>query len=87
MVSVDNSKMKRHSFFNNIKIKWSIKVSYGFKTALDYSSLYRPLYFWCHAPTLKNVLSIEKLNLTWNNQTNFSKLSPLSRVFPNSVKG
>ena len=29
----------------------------------------------------ENMLSIEKLNLNWNKQTNFNKLGPLSRLF------
>ena len=33
------------------------------------------------------MLSIEKLNLTWNKQTNFNKLGPLSRVFQIMVRG
>ena len=32
-------------------------------------------------------MSIEKLNLTWNKQTNFSKLRPLPRVFQIELRG
>ena len=84
MFSVDNTKMKRGwdiPFFNYIKIKWSMQVPYSFKTTLDYSSLYRSMYFWYHHNSLKNILSIEKLTLYSNKQTNFNKLGFLSRVF------
>ena len=56
-------------------------VSYTFRVALDHSSLIRSIYFWCYDTTLKNIVSIEKLNLTWNKLTNFviflSYFSPL----------
>ena len=39
------------------------------------------MHFFCHDTTLKKILSIEKLNLTWNKQTNFNKLGLLLRVF------
>ena len=68
-------------FFNHIKIKWSTWVSYSFKAAPDYSSLYRSMHFWFHDTTLMKIFSIEQLNLTWNRQTNFTKLRPLSKVF------
>ena len=29
----------------------------------------------------KKILSVEKLNITWNKQTNFNKLGPLPRDF------
>ena len=32
-------------------------------------------------------LSVEKLNLTWNKQTNFNKLVPLFRVFKIALRG
>ena len=67
--------------FTYIKIKWSRWVSYSFKAALDYSSLCRLMHFWCYDTTLKKIFSIEKLNLTSNNQTNFNKLGPLYRDF------
>ena len=84
MFSVDNTKMKRGwdiPFFNYVKIKWSMQVPYSFKTTLDYSSLYRSMYFWYHHNSLKNILSIEKLNLSSNKQANLNKLGFLSRVF------
>ena len=39
-------------------------VSYNFKTALDYSSIYRSIHFWYHDTTLEKIFSKEKLNLT-----------------------
>ena len=84
MFSVDNTKSKRGwniPFFNYVTIKCSIWVSYSFKAALVFSSLYRSMHFWCHDTALKKILSIEKLNLTWNKQTNFNKLCSFSRVF------
>ena len=69
------------SFCNYIKMKWSTWVSYSFKAALDYSLRYRSMYFWCHDTTLKKILLIEKLNSTWNKQTNFNKLGLLPRLF------
>lgn len=36
------------------------------------------MYFWCHDTLLEKIFSIEKLDLTWNKQTNFYKLCPLS---------
>ena len=51
------------------------------KPALDYNLLYRSIHFWCHDTTLKIISSIEKVNLTWNKQTNFKKLDLLSRDF------
>ena len=81
---MDKTKIRRGwdiLFFNYVKIKWSTWVSYSFKAAFDYSSLYRSIHFWCHDTTLKKIFSIWKLNLTWNKQTNFNKLGPLSRVF------
>ena len=45
------------------------------------------MHFWCHDTTLKKILSVEKLNLTCNKQTNFNKLSPLSRVFQVVIRG
>ena len=45
------------------------------------------MHFLCHDTTLKKILSIEKLNLTWKMQTNFSKLGPLSKVFQIVVRG
>ena len=35
---------------------------------------------------MKNILLIEKLDLSWNKQTNFNKLGPFAQGFPNSVK-
>ena len=32
-------------------------------SALDYSSLYRSMHFWCQDTTLKKIFSVEKLNL------------------------
>ena len=84
MFSVDNTKMKRGwdiPFFKYINIKWSTWVSYSFKAALDYSSLYRSMYFWCHDTTPKKVFPIEKLNLAWNKQTKFNETGPISKVF------
>ena len=52
-------------------------VSYNFKTALDYSSIYRSIHFWYHDTTLEKIFSKEKLNLTWNKQIIFGKLYPL----------
>ena len=52
-------------------------VSYNFKTALDYSSIYRSIHFWYHDTTLEKIFSKEKLNLTWNKQILFGKLYPL----------
>ena len=43
--------------------------------------------FLCHGTTLKKILSIEKLNLTWNKQTNFNKRGPLPRVFQIVLRG
>ena len=54
-----------------------MQVSHNFKAALDYSSPYRSIYFWCHDTTLKNIFSIEKLKLTWNKQINFGNPPPL----------
>ena len=62
-------------------------VSYSFKAALDYSSLYRSMHFLCHDATLKKIFLIKALNLTWNKQANFNKLGPLPTVFLNSVMG
>ena len=76
--------MKRdwdNSFFNYIKIKWSTEVSHNFlkgKLTYIYSSLYRLIDTWCQDTTLKKTFPIEKLDLTWNKQTNFNKLCPLS---------
>ena len=53
-----NEERLGHSFFSYIKIKWSTWVS-----ALDYSSLYRSMHFWCHDTILKKTFSMEKLNL------------------------
>ena len=41
------------------------------------------MHFLCNDTTVKkNIkMSIEKLNLTWNKQTNFNKFGPLPRVF------
>ena len=52
------------------------------KQTLDYSTLYRSRYFWCHDTTLKNISLVKKLNLTWNKHTKFNKLYP---VFPLKV--
>ena len=35
--------------------------------------------FLCHGTTLKKILLIEKLILTWNKETNFNKPGPLPR--------
>ena len=35
----------------------------------------------------EKMFSIKKLNLTWNKQTNFNKLGPLSRVFQTALRG
>ena len=81
IVSEGNTKMKRNwgiHFFNNINIKWSTWVSYSFKAALDYSSLYRSMILWYYPEKL---LSIEKLNLTWHTFTKLNKLGPLPKVF------
>ena len=48
-------------------------VSYNFKTTLDYSSLYRSIYFWCQETTLQKIFPIEKLILVWNKQSNSNK--------------
>ena len=45
------------------------------------------MHFLCHGTTLKKILSIEKLNLTWNKQTNFNKLGPLPRGFQTVLRG
>ena len=58
-----------------------------FQAPLDYSSLYRSMHFWCHDTTPKKIFSIEKLNLTWNKQTNFNKLGPLPRFFQIALRG
>ena len=90
MFPVDNTKIKRSwdiSFSNYIEIKWRMWVLYSSKAALNYSSLYRSMHFWCHDTTLKKILSIKKLNLTWNKQTNFKKLGLLPRVFQIMWKG
>ena len=90
LFSVDNTKMKRgwsNPFFNYIKINWRMWVSYSFKVAFDYSLLYLSIHFWCHDTTLKKIFSIEKLNLTWNKQTNFNKLDPLSRLSQIALRG
>ena len=93
MFPVDNTKMMRGwdiPFFNYVKIKLSMWVSCSFKTALDYSSLYRSMHFfffffhfWCHDTTLRKMLSIKKLNLTWNKQTKFRPLHKIFRIFLN----
>ena len=56
-------------------MKWGLWISYSFKTALDYCSLYRSMHFWCYDITLKKILSIEKLSLTWNKQTHYQTWS------------
>ena len=49
--------------------RWYVLRSYCFvaevtlKAALDYSSLSRLMHFWCRDTTLKNIFSVEKLNL------------------------
>ena len=45
------------------------------------------MHFSCHETTLKKIFSREKLNLTWNKQTNFHKLGPLSWVFQTPLRG
>ena len=45
------------------------------------------MHFWCHDTTLKKMFLVEKSNLTWNKQTNFSKLGLLSRVFQIALRG
>ena len=40
----------------------------------------------CYYTTLK-ILSVEKLNLTWNKQTNTNTLGPLFRVFQMVLRG
>ena len=51
-------------------------------------SNYRPMHFWCHGTTLKKIFSIEKLNWTWNKETNFNKLGRFfSRVFQIALRG
>ena len=57
-------------FFNYIKTKQSTWVSYNFKAALNYSSLYRSIHFWCHDATLKKIFSTEKVefNSEWANK-------------------
>ena len=45
------------------------------------------MHFLCQDTTLKKMLSIEKLNLIWNKQTNFNKLGPLPRVFQIVLRG
>ena len=77
MFSVENTK-RLGDFSDILRSNKAQEVSYNFKAALDYSSLYRSIYFWCHDTTLKTILSIEKLSSTWNKQTNFKKLCPLS---------
>ena len=52
-------------------------VSYNFKTALDYSSIYRSIHFWYHDTTLEKIFSKEKLNLTRNKQIKANQLYPL----------
>ena len=39
------------------------------------------MHFLGHDTTLKKILSTEKLNLTWDKQTNFNKLGPLPGIF------
>ena len=58
--------------------------SCNFKAALDYSSLYRSIYF-CHDTTLKKKILIEKMNLAWNKQTNCNKLYPLPSTPPKKL--
>ena len=53
-----------------------MSVSYNFKAALDYSSLYRLMHFGCHDTNLKNFFSIEQLNLTSNKHTKFFLCPP-----------
>ena len=53
-------------------------VSNNFITVLDCSLFYRLRYFFFYYITLKKVFSAEKLNLTWNKQTNFNKPCCLS---------
>ena len=76
-----NEERLGHSFFNYIKTKWSAWVWYSLKAALNYSSLDRSMYFWCHDTNLKKILSTETFNLTWSKQANFNSLDPLPRVF------
>ena len=52
------------------------------------------MHFLCHDTTLKKkqkqkkkTLSVDKLNLIWNRQTNFNKLNPLPRVFQIVLRG
>ena len=50
-----------------------MQVSCNFKVPVDYRSLYR-------YDTLKKIFPTEKLDLTWNEQTNFIKLCSLSTL-------
>ena len=79
LFSEDNAKIKKGwdiPFFDYIKIKWSIWVSYNFKVDLDYSLLYRSIYFWCYDTILKKVFSLEKLNLIERSEQTLSFAPP-----------
>ena len=44
-------------------------ISYNFKAALDYGSLYESIYFWCQDTTLKNIFNRKvQFSLEWANQ-------------------
>ena len=45
------------------------------------------MHFLCHDTTVKKILLIEKVNLTWNKQANFNKPGPLPRVFQIVLRG
>ena len=45
------------------------------------------MHFLCHDTTLKKILLTEKLSLTWNKQTNFSKPGTLPRIFQIVLRG
>ena len=65
------------------RVVWSTWVLYGFKALhfTDKCIFYVLILLW------KKILSIEKLHLTWNMQTNFNKLRPLPRVFQILLRG
>ena len=64
-----NEERLGHSFLHLCWVKKNTWVN--FNATLDYRSLCRSIYFWCHDTTLENIFSIEKLNFTWNKHVNF----------------
>ena len=82
MFLLDRMKLKRSwdiPFFICIKMKYSIWVLYKFKAAVDYGLLYRLFYFWSHN-NIPKIFSREKLNLTWNEEINYSELCPFPQT-------